>query len=106
MGETKRTKREWIALILGAWVVGGVAFAGGSFVYKIIEIVSTVPKGDAPGFAVIQVVTYLLVAVGFFFLFLWSFLKGDFKDLEGPKYRMLEREEELRRREESEWTKR
>jgi hypothetical protein len=36
------------------------------------------------------------VAIGFFFLFLRSFLKGDFKDLEGAKYRVLEMEERIR----------
>ncbi|MBI4378694.1 MAG: cbb3-type cytochrome oxidase assembly protein CcoS [Nitrospinae bacterium] len=52
--------------------------------------------GEVTGFAVIQVITYLLIAIGFFFLFLWSFLKGDFKDMEKAKYRILEMEEKMR----------
>ncbi len=88
-------KKEWITFIMGTWVVFGVAFCGITFVYKVYEIVNTVPRGEMMGFAVIQVVTYLLVAMGFFFLFLWSFLRGDFSDLEASKYRILEMEERI-----------
>lgn len=89
----KRDKKEWTALVLGAWVISGVTFASLTFVYKVIEVLNTVPKGEMAGFAVMQVVTYLLIAIGFFFLFLWSFLKGDFKDTEKAKYKVLEMEE-------------
>lgn len=96
-----RTKTEWTALVLGVWVVAGVSFAGLTFVYKMVEIIRTVPQGDVAGFAVMQVITYLLVAIGFFCLFLWSFLKGDFREIERAKYRLLEREDELDRMERS-----
>lgn len=86
-------KKEWAAFIVGAWVIFGVTFAGVTFVYKLLEIMQTIPMGEVAGFAVIQVITYLLVAVGFFLLFIWSFLKGDFKDIEKVKYRVLEMEE-------------
>lgn len=89
----ERNKKEWTALVLGTWVILGVTFASLTFVYKVIEVVNTVPRGEVAGFAVIQVVTYLLIAIGFFFLFVWSFLKGDFKDMENAKYRVLEMEE-------------
>lgn len=96
-----RTKTEWTALVLGVWVVAGVSFAGLTFVYKMVEIIRTVPQGDVAGFAVMQVITYLLVAIGFFCLFLWSFLKGDFREIERAKYRLLDREDELDRMERS-----
>lgn len=89
----ERNKKEWSAFILGTWVIVGVIFASLTFIYKVIEVLNTVPRGEMAGFAVIQVVTYLLVALGFFFLFLWSFLKGDFRDMEKAKYRVLEMEE-------------
>lgn len=88
-------KREWTIFILGVWVILGVTFASLTFVYKVVEIIKTVPMGEVAGFAIIQVVTYLLVAIGFFCLFLWSFLKGDFKDIESTKYRVLEMEEKI-----------
>jgi hypothetical protein len=93
----KRKKGEWAVLFMGAWVVGGVTFSALTFVYKVIEIIDTVPAGEVAGFAVMQVITYLLVALGFFCLFLWSFLKGDFREMERAKYRLLEREAALER---------
>ncbi|MDH4101393.1 MAG: hypothetical protein OEV28_12565 [Nitrospirota bacterium] len=97
----KRSGKEWAAFFVGLWVIIGVAFAGLTFTWKVVEIVRTVPRGDVAGFAAIQVVTYVLVAIGFFCLFAWSFLKGDFKDLERAKYLVLEMEakaEEMERR--------
>ena len=38
----------------------------------------------------IPVLNYLLVASGFLLLFLWAYFSGQFRDVEGPKYRMLE----------------
>ena len=40
---------------------------------------------------------YLFVAGGFAFLFLWALSRGQFKDVEEPKYRMLQRNLELDR---------
>lgn len=97
----KKSGREWAAFFVGVWVILGVAFAAFTFTYKVVEIVRTVPRGDVVGFAAIQVVTYVLVSIGFFCLFVWSFLKGDFKDLERAKYLVLEMEakaEEMERR--------
>ena len=96
----KRTRKEWITLIMGTWVIAGISFAALTFAYKVYEIVNTVPNGELMGFAVMQVLTYLIVAVGFFFLFIWSFLKGDFAQWEECKYRVLEMEERMRRIEE------
>lgn len=92
-GMANINKKEWAAFIVGAWVILGVTFAAVTFVYKLIEIMETIPMGEVAGFAVMQVITYLLVAIGFFSLFIWSFLKGDFKDIEKVKYKVLEMEE-------------
>jgi hypothetical protein len=35
---------------------------------------------------------YLLASLGFFFLLLWAAARGMFRDIERPKYEMLERE--------------
>ena len=40
---------------------------------------------------------YLLVAAGFACMFLWAYFKGHFRDLEAPKYRMLEMQREIDR---------
>lgn len=89
----KMGKKKSAAFVVGAWVAIGAAFAGATFTYKLLEIIKTISMDEAAGFAVIQVVTYLFVAVGFFSLFIWSFLKGDFQDIESVKYRVLEMEE-------------
>ena len=43
-------------------------------------------------FALVPILNYLLVTLGFLSLFIWSVLRGSFRDLERPKYNMLENE--------------
>ncbi|HEV09293.1 MAG TPA: hypothetical protein ENO34_02705 [Sulfurihydrogenibium azorense] len=43
----------------------------------------------------IEVIAYVIALTGWLLLFVYSYLKGDFKDIEGPKYDLLEREEKL-----------
>jgi len=87
-----------------AWIIGGfgvivVVSAAVAFGYKLNQFARTLLQGEVPGFAVVPITTYLIVAAGFGLLLVWSFLKGHFKDMEAPKYRMLEREQELERQE-------
>lgn len=69
-----------------------VAVAGTAFVFKLIEFFLTATTSGPSALAsfLIPVLNYLLVAAGFFCLFLWAYLAGQFRDLEGPKHRMLE----------------
>ena len=78
-----------------------VAIAGSAFVFKLVEFITTATtKGpDALGSFLIPVLNYLLVAAGFFCLFLWAYFTGQFRDLEAPKYRMLEMQDEIDRME-------
>ena len=53
-------------------------------------------RGDVDGvFAITPIMNYLLASLGFFFLFCWAICHGMFRDLEGPKYAMLENERML-----------
>ena len=53
-------------------------------------------RGDVDGvFAISPIVNYLLASLGFFFLFCWAIAHGMFRDLERPKYAMLENERRL-----------
>jgi hypothetical protein len=53
-------------------------------------------RGDVDGvFAITPIVNYLLASLGFFFLFLWAVAHGMFRDIEKPKYAMLENERKL-----------
>ena len=78
-----------------------VAVAGTAFVFKLIEFFFTATRSGPESLAsfLIPVLNYLLVAAGFFCLFLWAYFSGQFRDLEEPKYRMLEMQEEIDRRE-------
>jgi hypothetical protein len=53
-------------------------------------------RGDVNGaFAITPVVNYLCVSSGFLLLLSWAALNGMFRDIELPKYTMLEHEAEL-----------
>lgn len=81
------------------WIfsIAMVAIAGSAFVFKLVEftITATTKGPDALGSFLIPVLNYLLVAAGFFCLFLWAYSTGQFRDLEAPKYRMLEMQDEI-----------
>ncbi len=80
---------------LMSWgVVLAVAFGGCTFVYKLYEFASTAGRAEMPGFALVSIVPYFAATFGFLLLAIWAFLRGHFKDLEGPKYKMLENEKE------------
>jgi len=79
-----------------------VLIAGSGFLFKLIEfyITATTKGPGALGSFLIPVANYLLVAAGFFCLFLWAYVTGQFRDVEAPKYRMLEMQDEIDREEE------
>ena len=53
-------------------------------------------SGDVDGvFAITPIMNYLLASLGFFCLFFWAIYHGMFRDLEGPKFTMLENERKL-----------
>ncbi len=78
-----------------------VLVAGSGFLFKLIEfIVTATSQGkDALSSFLLPVLNYLLVAAGFFCLFLWAYFRGQFRDLEAAKYRMLELNAEVDRME-------
>jgi hypothetical protein len=65
------------------------------FVMKFGELMALTKGVSDGGFAITPVINYLLASAGFFFLLLWAALNGMFRDLERPKYLMLENEQEL-----------
>jgi hypothetical protein len=53
-------------------------------------------RGEVDGvFAITPIINYLLASLGFFFLFCWATTHGMFRDIERPKYDMLETERKL-----------
>ena len=99
--EPRKPRREaagWFVWIFGAAVV---IVAGAAFLMKLVDfwVTATTDGPDALGSFLIPVLNYLLVAGGFAFMFLWAYSKGHFRDLEAPKYRMLEMQREIDRAE-------
>ena len=86
---------------LWAFSIAMVLTAGTAFVLKLIEFFATATRSGSDALAsfLIPVLNYLLVAAGFFCLFLWAYFSGQFRDLEGPKHRMLEMQREIDARE-------
>ncbi|HBB41344.1 MAG: hypothetical protein COW73_11900 [Nitrospirae bacterium CG18_big_fil_WC_8_21_14_2_50_70_55] len=78
----------WFAILV-------VVCAGMGFFYKLTEFIRTMLANEIQGFALISVSTYLVVAIGYLCLFIWSYLQGHYRDVEGPKYWLLEHEAEL-----------
>ena len=72
-----------------------VIIAGGGFLMKLIEFAAVLLSDEPMQFAFLPVVTYIMVAAGFLCLFMWAYVTGKFKDIEGPKYRMLEMQDEI-----------
>jgi nitrogen fixation-related uncharacterized protein len=79
--------------VFAACVSAGIAAAVG-FGTKIFEFVRSFLRGETE-FALSSVSVYLMVALGFLCMFLWATLRGQFRDIEEPKRRMLEREAAL-----------
>jgi nitrogen fixation-related uncharacterized protein len=73
--------------------------AGSMFFFKLHEFLRTIKKDELAGFAFDPILTYGFVAIGFFLLLVWAFLTGQFRDVEGAKYEMLERVREQERAE-------
>jgi len=65
--------------------------AGTLFFYKVYTMLATVHQHELVGFAFDPLIVYACVAMGFFCMLVWAYLSGQFRDVEQPKYEMLER---------------
>jgi len=85
------------------WIfsIAMVLTAGSAFVFKLCEFYFTATTQGPQALAsfLIPVLNYLVVALGFACLFLWSYFSGHFRDIEAPKHRMLELQQEIDRHE-------
>ena len=83
------------------WVfgVGMVVTAGTAFVFKLSEFiyVATLPEDQGLVSFLLPVLNYLVVALGFASLFVWAYLRGEFRDVEKTKVRMLEMQDQIDR---------
>jgi hypothetical protein len=88
-------KRRNRAITIFQWAV--IIIAGAGFVFKFIEYTISVfeSENELVNFAITPLVMYISVAIGFFLLFMWTVFRGDYKDIERPKFRLFERELEI-----------
>jgi nitrogen fixation-related uncharacterized protein len=81
------------------WVfsIAMILTAGSAFIFKLCEFYFTATTHGSQALAsfLIPVLNYLIVALGFACLFLWAYFSGQFRDIEAPKYRMLEMQREI-----------
>jgi hypothetical protein len=92
-------RKQAKGIVIFEWAV--ILIAGGGFTYKFIEFTISVMhvQSDAVNFAITPLVMYVCVALGFFLLFIWSILRGDYKETEYAKFRLFEREAMIDREE-------
>ena len=90
----RRTSRG----VLIATVIMGVVILLPSmvgFINKLMEFRNVV-RGDLDGvFALTPMANYTFASLGFFCLLIWAAAHGMFHNIEGPKYTMLDREDDL-----------
>ena len=94
--ETSSRRQRIVMIVMALAVLVPSLFGFGT---KFLEFIALY-RGDVEGaFAISPILNYLLASLGFLFLFGWAVLGGMFRDIEEPKYTMLENEARLDRAE-------
>jgi hypothetical protein len=84
-------------MVVFAFAIIVMVVAGSSFIYKMTEFAVTIVRDDVEGFGAVAVATYLVGMVPLVFVTLWAVLTGKFRDIERPKFRLLELDREIER---------
>ncbi|HRX86098.1 MAG TPA: hypothetical protein P5572_13845 [Phycisphaerae bacterium] len=77
------------------FVPAGIGFADKLYAFFFVSGLKPDGRFADGRFALIPLMNYLLVFGGMFCLLIWAIANGMFKDVEAPKYTMLENEREL-----------
>jgi nitrogen fixation-related uncharacterized protein len=79
-------------IFLWFFSIAMILTAGTAFTMKLIDFYITATREGAAalGSFLVPVMNYLCIAAGFAALFVWAYSRGQFRDVEAPKYRMLE----------------
>jgi hypothetical protein len=88
------TKR---AVVVFAFAIAIMVIAGASFIYKMTEFAMTIVRNDIEGFGAVAVATYLIGMLPIVFITLWAVFTGKFSDIERPKFRLFELDQEIER---------
>ena len=92
--KSERAVRNAVVIVFGVAVL---LIAGVGFIYKMTEFAATIANDDIEGFGAMAIGTYLIGVVPIVFLTLWAVFTGKFRDIERPKFRMLEIDREIER---------
>lgn len=84
--------RKWVVWIMAVLILIPGAIGFGDKLYQFFIVLTKNPQGR---FALVPLMSYLLVSTGFVLVFVWGLMKGMLSDIEGPKFSMLEREKQL-----------
>ncbi len=96
MNNASRARRR-MRIIMWVMAVAVLVPSLYGFGTKFLEFIALY-RGDAEGaFAISPVLNYLLASLGFLCLFGWAALRGMFRDVERPKFTLLENEDAARR---------
>lgn len=95
--EAPRSRAKTITL----WCISvGIIVPGGyGFIEKFIQFIRTLRTDEGGGFTIVPITNYLIMAAGFTCLLIWATTRGMFRDIEKPKFTMLEREAQLEQHE-------
>jgi hypothetical protein len=92
--QRRRAVRQLTVMLFAVLVL---TVAGLAFVYKMTEFAMTIVKDEVEGFGAVAISLYLLGLLPIIFLTLWAVLTGRFRDIERPKFRLLELDREIER---------
>jgi len=95
---------RWSTIVPMTMAVLILAPAAYGFVEKLILFIQAVRRDLIGGFTIVPVVIYFIVTAGMTCLLVWAIKQGMFRDVERPKFDMLEREAELDRRAGRPWS--
>jgi len=95
-----RGKRRALIIIAAVILIPGAY----GFTEKLIQFFRTLGTDRGADFTLVPISNYLFVAVGMACMLIWAILHGMFRDIEAPKYDMLEREATLERGEGRTWS--
>ena len=88
----ERDRSRATRVFLWVFSIVMILTAGSAFTMKLIDfyITATREGASALGSFLVPVMNYLCIAAGFAALFVWAHSRGQFRNVEAPKYRMLE----------------
>ncbi len=81
-------------IVMAVWIFIAGVYGFGSKFEEFIHLLSD-PEFEEGRFALIPILNYILASAGFACMFVWAARNGMFKDIERPKFDLMDRERKL-----------